>query len=310
MNGPRLFRRYEGNPILRPEEWPYAANAVFNPGATTFQGETLLLARVEDYQGFSHLTCARSPDGRTSWRIGPRPTLTPDPVRFPEEEWGLEDPRITYLEGEKRYAVVYVAFSPAGPMVSLALTEDFCEFERLGGVLPPEDKDAALFPCKFAGRYAMIHRPIVRGEGHIWISFSPDLRHFGDHQVLLPARGGGWWDSAKVGLGAQPIETSEGWLVLYHGVRATAAGALYRVGLALLDGDDPRRVLHRSPEWVFGPHAPYEWMGDVPGVTFPTGAILAGKELRIYYGAADTSVALATADLDDLLSYLRECPDR
>jgi predicted GH43/DUF377 family glycosyl hydrolase/transposase-like protein len=222
---PELFHRYPGNPILTAGDWPYPANSVFNPGATRFNDEVLLLVRVEDFQGLSHLTVARSPGGRSGWRVDPEPTLLPDPLRHPEEFWGIEDPRIVFLEEEGLYAVTYVAYSRGGPLVALATTSDFKTFHRLGPILPPEDKDASLFPRRFRGRWAMIHRPMPTSPGarpNIWISFSPDLRHWGDHTVIIEARPGSWWDSDRVGLGPQPIETPEGWLILYHGVRQTA----------------------------------------------------------------------------------------
>jgi len=303
-----LFQRYEKNPILSPEQWPYTVNTVFNPGATKFDGETLLLVRVEDMRGFSHLTIARSKDGKTDWRIEPQPALKPDSDAH-EERWGLEDPRIVWLEERKEYAITYVSFSSGGPLVSLALTEDFKKFTRIGPLVPPEDKDASLFPRRFRGRYALIHRPIIRGESHIWLSFSPDLRHWGEHRLLISTRPG-WWDCHRVGLGAQPLETPEGWLIIYHGTRVTASGSIYRVGLALLDLEEPWRVQRRSDEWVLGPRKPYEQRGDVPRVTFPTGAIFEEEagELRLYYGIADTTVGLAIADMDEVLSYLRSCP--
>ena len=193
-------------------------------------------------------------------------------------------------------------------------TKDFHTFTQLGVLLPPEDKDASLFPCRFKGgfakeRFALIHRPIIRGEAHIWISFSPDLKHWGDHQVLIPTRHG-WWDCHKVGLGPPPIKTSLGWLIIYHGIRLTASGSVYRLGLALLDLEKPWKIIRRSDEWVFGPVESYEQMGDVPGVTFPSGAIIDKKtnELRLYYGAADKVVGLAIADMDELMEYVRSCP--
>ena len=178
--------------------------------------------------------------------------------------------------------------------------------------MPPEDKDAAVFPRRFGNRYAMIHRPVSTGSSgaHIWLSFSPDLIHWGDHHVLLHARRGAWWDANKIGLGPPPLETPEGWLILYHGVRVTAGGCLYRLGLALLDLEDPCRVLRRSDEWVFAPEMPYERQGDVGGVVFPCGWILdkPSGTIRLYYGGADTCLALATAQLSDVLGYLRTCP--
>jgi predicted GH43/DUF377 family glycosyl hydrolase len=130
------------------------------------------------------------------------------------------------------------------------------------------------------------------------------LKHWGDHQILLHARQGGWWDAHKIGLGPPPLRTDRGWLLLYHGVRTTAAGSLYRLGLALLDLQDPTRVLRRSSEWVFGPREPYERTGDVGGVVFPCGWIVDGDIVRLYYGAADTCIGLATASVSALLDWL------
>ena len=306
-----LFRRYEANPILTCRDWPYPVNSVFNPGATMVNGRYILLVRVEDRRGFSHLCAARSSNGLTDWEIDPRPTLAPQPERYPEETWGIEDPRVTWIEDLGIWVVAYTASSEVGPLVSLATTKDFVNFDRLGSVTPPEDKDAALFPVKFKGRYAMIHRPVpaTRDVGrHIWVSFSPDLKHWGDHQVVLPARRGGWWDANKIGLSPPPLETSEGWLILYHGVKETVDGSIYRLGLALLDKEDPSRVLRRSDQWIFGPEEPYERSGDVGNVVFACGWILQGDELRLYYGGADSSVAVAMARLSDVVDFLKQCP--
>jgi len=147
-----LFHRYEGNPILTAEMWPYPANSVFNAGATRLaSGETLLLVRVEDRRGISHLTAARSADGISNWQIDPEPTLLPDPQNYPEEVWGIEDPRITWVPELESFVIAYTSYSTSGPLVSLARTVDFRSFERLGAVMPPEDKDAALFPRASTG---------------------------------------------------------------------------------------------------------------------------------------------------------------
>jgi len=313
MTTPRsaqLFTRYPGNPILSPHDWPYTVNAVFNPGATLGpDGETLLLVRVEDRSGISHLTLARSDDGVTNWKIDPRPTLMPQTSRF-EELWGIEDPRIVRFGDE--YLIAHTAVSSAGPLVALLSTRDFRDFERLSTVSPPENKDASLFPVKFDGRYAIIHRPVFygyRAEAHIWISFSPDLRHWGDHKILLESRHSVHWDQEKIGIGPPPLWTNEGWLIMFHGVKGTAAGALYRAGLAVLDPHEPTRVLARADEWVLGPEAEYERTGDVPGVVFPCGWIRDDDDtVRLYYGAADTCVGLATARVDDLLEFVFSHP--
>ena len=311
MRGATLFTRSPANPIITVHDLPYPANTVFNPGAAQIDGDTILLLRVEDLRGLSHLTVARSADGIQGWLIDPQPTFASDPGRYREEVWGVEDARITWLPEREEYGIAYTAFSRRGPLVSLAMTRDFRTFTRLGPAMPPEDKDAALFPRQIDGRWALIHRPTPRAGGaHVWVSYSPDLRHWGDHSLLLHAREGAWWDAGKIGIGPPPLETAEGWLILYHGVRFTASGALYRVGLALLDLDDPRIVLHRSDEWVMGPVEPYEQTGDVAGVVFPCGWVHdpATDDLRLYYGAADSSVAVASARLSDVVTYIRSCP--
>ena len=308
-----LFKRYEGNPILTDRDWSYPVNSIFNPGATMVNGRYLLLVRVEDRQGFSHLCAARSANGLIDWEIDPLPTLAPQPDEYPEETWGIEDPRITWIEDLGRWVVAYTAYSKVGPLVSLAFTKDFVNFQRIGPAMSPENKNAALFPVKFKGRYAMLHRPVsaIGGVGkHIWISFSPDLKHWGDHQVLLLARRGGWWDANKIGLSPPPLETSEGWLILYHGVRETVNRSIYRLGFALLDREDPTRVLRRTDQWIFGPEDPYERGGQVGNVVFPCGWILQGDELRLYYGGADSCVSLAIAGLSDVVNFVKHCPDR
>lgn len=302
-----LFKRYNNNPVLTPRMWPYRVNAVFNAGAVIFDERVLLLVRVEDMNGFSHLCRATSKDGFTNWEIDKAATLAPKPDEFPEDKYGIEDPRIIKLEEENRYAIVYTSFSESGPLVSLATTEDFNTYRRYGVVMPPDDKDASLFPRKFNGRYILLHRPSPRNYllgANIWISHSPDLKHWGDSAILLPARRGSWWDAYKVGLGPPPIETPEGWLIIYHGAKTTAAGSLYRLGLALLDLDDPCKVIRRCDEWVFGPNEYYERVGDVPDVTFPCGVIVRGDELIMYYGAADTTIAIATASLKEVLEFV------
>jgi predicted GH43/DUF377 family glycosyl hydrolase len=302
-----LFHRHPKNPILSPMDWPYPVNTVFNAGATLLQdGTTLLLCRVEDRRGHSHLTAARSKSGIDGWEIDSAPTLAPDPEHYPEELWGIEDPRITYVPELNKYAVVYTAYSSGGPGVSLALTEDFRTFERYGSIMSPEDKDAALLPHRIGEYWALLHRPVGSIGAHIWLSYSPDLRHWGSHRLILEARRGAWWDANKIGLSPPPIETPDGWLVLYHGVRHTAGGALYRLGLALFDLHTPEHCLRRGESWIFGPEEPYERFGDVENVVFPCGYTIRpdGDTIYLYYGGADTCMALATGSVTQLLDWL------
>lgn len=303
-----LFQRYEKNPILTVDDWPYPVNSVFNAGATLFNGETILLVRAEDLRGFSHLTVARSKNGVNNWKVDDKPTMPAEPDKYPEEIWGIEDPRITYCEELKEFLITYTAFSRGGPLVALAKTKDFVNFERLGPVMPPDDKDAAMFPVRIDGRWCMLHRPSAN-TAHIWMSFSPDLLHWGEHRIVVRARDGGWWDANKIGLSPPPLLIPEGWLILYHGVRRTGGGVIYRLGVALLDKDDPTRLIRRGDEWIMGPRAHYEREGDVDDVVFPCGWVVEGDQVRMYYGAADYSMALATAKLSDLREYIMRCPE-
>ena len=305
-----LFHRHPGNPILKATDFPTMVNAVFNPGVTVFEGRTLLLVRVEQRSGLSGFAVVTSEDGRTDWNIEEDRFLEPITESF-AEHWGIEDARITQVGDE--YLILYTGFSPGGTLVCLAVTRDFRTFDRKGIVMSPEDKDAALFPTTFGGRWALIHRPAPANKdlgSHVWLSWSPDMQHWGDAKVLIPARRGGWWDANRVGLGPPPMLTDAGWLVCFHGVRSTVSGSIYRLGLALLDRDDPSRVLIRGNEWVFGPSTDYERSGDVPDVVFPCGWILRddGDTIDMYYGAADSTVCLATASLQELLDHLYAHP--
>lgn len=302
-----LFARHPRNPILTVDQWPYRANTVFNPGATLLpDGTTLLLVRVEDMRGHSHLTVAKSKDGVTDWEIDNEPTLLPDFEHYPEEIWGIEDPRITYVPELEQYVISYTSYSRGGPGVSMALTRDFRKFERLGVVMSPEDKDAALLPRRINGEWALIHRPYGTFGAHMWLSYSNDLRHWGTHKMMLEARRGAWWDANKIGLCNPPIETPRGWLVIYHGVRLTASGSLYRLGLALFALESPETCLIRGDEWVFAAEEDYERVGDVGNVVFPCGHVVDpdGDTLRIYYGAADYCIGLATTQISTLLDWL------
>jgi predicted GH43/DUF377 family glycosyl hydrolase len=307
-----LFRRHPGNPILTAGDWPYPVNAVFNPAAATVDGATVLLARVEDRQGISHLTAARSANGRDGWSIDPTPLLAPD-GETASEEWGFEDPRVVWVEELDRWAITCTAYGPGGPAVYLATTEDFTSVERIGIVRHPEDKNAALLPHRVDGRWVLLHRPMTQfsgSRGEIHLSRSDDLVNWSAPEQVLQPREGAWWDSLRIGIGPPPLRTDHGWLLVYHGVKETVAGGIYRVGLALLDLDEPTRVLGRLAPWVLAPLASYERVGDVPNVVFPCGLLHdpASDEVRLYYGAADNSICLATGRLEELLDAVLAAP--
>lgn len=311
-----MFERDPDNPLITGDLLCWPANSVFNPGAVQLpDGTVLLLVRVEDRRGLSSLHVARSADGRTGWEIEPTPLLAPERHET-TGQWGYEDARVVWLPEIERFVITCTAFGAPGPCVFLATTTDFRSIERSGVALPPEDKNAALFPRRFGGCWLLLHRPVVMASGSadVWVSVSDDLWSWRQAQPVMVRRPGGWWDAARIGIGPPPIETELGWLLLYHGVRQTVSGAIYRVGAALLALDDPTRVTHRLDEWVLAPTAPYERVGDVGNVVFPCGAIVhdegtADATLALYYGAADTTVCRATARIDDLLGALQATPD-
>jgi beta-1,4-mannooligosaccharide/beta-1,4-mannosyl-N-acetylglucosamine phosphorylase len=303
-----LFTRSPHNPLLSVQELPFQAAAVLNPGAAQCGDETILLLRVEDVRGSSNIHVARSRDGVTNWRIESEPFLASGGPEYPYESWGCEDPRVTYMAEDNHWYIAYVAYSPMGPTVGLARTSDFRRVERIGRLGSADDKDAALFPRRFNGRWAILHRPEAGGGEHIWISYSNDLVHWGEAQCVLMEGIGPAWDGLRIGAGPPPIETEAGWLLIYHGVKAYGSRLVYRAGAVLLDRDEPQRLLARSPGWLFQAEAPYEQMGLVGNVVFPTGAIVRGEELWMYYGAADMCVCLATAHINDLLGKLVPTP--
>ena len=312
MKTGELLRRHPGNPILTAADWPYPVHSVFNPGATKLKdGRTLLLCRCEDHRGLSHLCKAISMDGITDWQIDHSPTFQSGGDGYPEEVWGVEDARITFVPELDSYIIAYTAFGKVGPGVSLAKTKDFVTFERLGLMMQPDDKDAALLPRRIEGNFLLIHRPVSTDGADLWITQSPDLKTWGNPRLMLRARRGAWWDANKVGLSPPPIETPDGWLVLYHGVRTHASGSLYRVGAALFDLEHPETVLIRGDSWIMGPEACYERIGDVPNVVFPNGYTVGedGDTLHLYYGAADSAVCLAIGSVSEILKWLKDHGD-
>jgi predicted GH43/DUF377 family glycosyl hydrolase len=308
-----LFERHPTNPILSAADWPYPANAVFNPAAAAVGGETIVLARVEDLRGISHLAVARSANGVDRWTIASEPLLAPVPG-IESEQWGFEDPRVVWLPELERWSITCTAYGPPGPAVYLALTTDFTTVERHGVIKRAEDKNAALLPERIDGKWILLHRPsegaVTGSGGEIVLSRSADLISWSTPEQVLAPRAGAWWDSRRIGIGPPPLRTEHGWLILYHGVKDTVSGALYRVGIALADLAEPTRITHRMPGWVFGPHAEYERTGDVPNAVFPCGLVHDEDtgQLRLYYGAADTTIALATAQLDDVLDAVLAAP--
>ena len=299
-----VFRRVPENPILTVDDLPFRAAVIMNPGAAEQDGETVLLVRVEDAQGYSRIHVARSRDGVRDWRIEREPLLGYGDPDHPYEQWGCEDARVTYVEEHECWYVTYVAYSSMGPAVGLARTSDFVTVERLGLLGTTNDKDAVLLPRTFDGRWAILHRPDAGGREHIWSAYSLDLVRWGEPHCVMLEGVGPAWDQVRIGAGPPPIETDSGWLLIYHGVKAYAGRLIYRAGAALLDREQPHKLAARSRGWIFQAETPYELSGLVTNVVFPTGLLRDGDELRMYYGAADTCIGLATAKLEDVLATL------
>ena len=295
-----VFRRWEGNPILTLEDIPFRCNTVFNGTPWKAGNEYRLLVRVEGQQGYSFFVLARSQDG-FHFEVDPQPHVLPakEGIFGQYEELGIEDPRATCLEGT--CYIMYTAYSGSGPRIALAKSDGLLEFERLGLVSEPGNKDGVLFPERIAGQYARLDRPIGLGTGSIWISYSNDLLSWGHSKVLLTPRGG-HWDTHRVGASVPPIRTDHGWLELYHGVKMTSSGPIYRAGSALLDLEDPSKVIARCAVPLLSPRTEYERVGDVGNVVFACGAVVEPNgEVKMYYGAADTCMCVATAPLDEII---------
>ncbi len=286
------LRRHPDNPILEPiPDHPWESRNVFNCGVINHGEEIVLVYRAQgESDDVSQLGLASSTDGLRFNRL-------PDPVFVPEtadEVQGVEDPRLTFLDG--RVHMLYTAWSPGNIQVARASTTDFRTWERRGVVFPgPDNKDAALFPRRINGRYCAFHRI----PPSMWIAWSDDLKTWGDYQRIIDPRPGRY-DDLKLGAGGPPIETERGWLVIYHGVDQDL---VYRLGVALLDLDDPSRVINRPVDPVLVPQEPWELLGDVPNVVFTCGTAELGADYLIYYGGADRVIGLATADKGQLLHF-------
>ncbi len=299
-----IVEKYIGNPIITSKDIPIPCNTVFNAAATVYRDEYILLVRVEGVEGKSSLWIARSKDGK-KFEIDKKPALIPsnqEPFKTYEKR-GLEDPRITKVDDT--YYIIYTAYSHYSPRLALAKTRDFENFERIALISEPVNKNAVIFPKKFQRRYVRYDRPMATGIA-TWISYSYDLIHWGNSSMIFETRPG-FWDADRIGPGAPPIRTKKGWLLIYHGVKKTSAGPIYRLGVALFDLKDPSKLIGRSREPILSPSEYYERAGDVPNVVFTTGAILEKTgEVKIYYGACDTYICLATARIDDLLALCKK----
>ncbi len=284
-----LLQRYAGNPILRPNPFnAWEALNTFNAGMIRHNGLFHMFYRAQGVDYTSRIGYAVSADGLHWSRLD-------QPVLAPGNEWetrGVEDPRLTLLEN--RFYMTYTAYSPRGVRVSLAVSDNLIAWQRVGILLPDEDnKDTALLPEKIGGRYCLFHRR----DPDIWLAYSDDLLHWTDHQrVMEPLPGG--WEQWKVGIAGTPTRVEQGWLLIYHAVDEER---VYRLGVALLDAENPAIVRARCEEPILEPTEVWEIRGDVPNVVFSCGHIIDEGTVLVYYGGADRVMGVATCALTDLL---------
>ncbi len=303
-----IVKRYKNNPILTKRDVPYPVETVHNAGVVKHDGRYIMLFRSHRRNGRSIIGMAQSDDG-FSFKVRPEPFLVPseegDFALY--EEYGVEDVRICPLEGE--YLLTYSAYSRHGVRIALAKTRDFKSVERVALITQADSRNVVIFPGKFDGRYARLDRPHSEiSPWSIWISYSADLVHWGSSKVVMkPVQY--HWDEMKIGPGATPVKTDRGWLHIYHGAFPTMDGAVYRLGVALHDLEDPSKVLGVSDEWILQPEDPWEVTGYVHNVVFCCGAVPEDDgTLKIYWGGADTVMCAGTTRLDDLVEMCLNRP--
>ncbi|MHC4616601.1 MAG: glycoside hydrolase family 130 protein [Planctomycetota bacterium] len=297
----KLVRRYEGNPILTKDDIPYPVETVHNAGVAKFNGKYMMLFRSHLATGRSIIGLAESGDG-FKFKARPEPFMVPSkqPPFCEYEEYGLEDPRITPLEGA--YYITYSSYSRHGVRTGLAKTMDFESVERIAFITQADYRNTVLFPEKINGRYARLDRPHSEiSPWSIWISYSPDLRHWGGSRIVMkPVTY--HWDQMKIGPGAPPIRTDKGWLSIYHGAFQTMGGCVYRLGVALHSLDDPAQILGVADRWILQPEDPWEIVGYVHNVVFTCGAVPEEDgTLKLYWGGADRVMCAGTAVIDELV---------
>lgn len=301
-----IVRRYRGNPILTRDEVPYAVETVHNAAVVKRHDEYIMLFRSHLRTGRSIIGLARSPDG-FHFIADPQPFLTPaQEGSFANyEEFGVEDPRISHVEGE--YLITYSAYSRNGVRIALARTSDFRKVERVSLITEADYRNVVIFPERFGGLYARLDRPHSEiAPWSIWISWSPDLRYWGDSELVMrPAPY--HWDEMKIGPGAPPIRTAQGWLSIYHGVFQTMDGSVYRLGVALHDLANPAKITGVSDSWILQPEDAWEVTGYVHNVVFTCGAVPEPDgTVKIYWGGADTVMCVGEAAISDLVALCTE----
>jgi predicted GH43/DUF377 family glycosyl hydrolase len=294
----KLINRFSGNPILTKEDVPYPVATVHNAAVIKHNQEYVMVFRSHRLNGRSILGLARSSDGY-KFKVDPKPFMIPSGEY---DEYGVEDPRITYLDGE--YLITYNAYSKYGVRVGLARTKDFSQVERAGYITQPDMRNVVIFPEKFGEYYVRLDRPHTElTRWSIWVSYSKDLVHWGQSRIVIRAELYRW-DAMKLGPGAPPIKTEKGWLNIYHGVYETMSGAVYRLGAALHDLHDPGKIIGVGDHWILEPEDPWERVGYVPNVVFSCAAVPEDDDsLKIYWGGADTVMCVGTASIHELVEH-------
>jgi beta-1,4-mannooligosaccharide/beta-1,4-mannosyl-N-acetylglucosamine phosphorylase len=298
--------RYSGNPILDWNPIPGAAR-IFNSAVARRARGFVGVFRADQRNGRATLFSGKSKDA-LRWKIGP------DPIDWVNEEGGSSpisygyDPRLVRIDG-----TFYILWCDDmhGASIGLGRTTDFKTFVRMPNPLMPFNRNGVLFPRRINGKYYLLSRPSDSAHtpfGDIYISESPDLIYWGNHKHVMSKGGKGWWQGIKVGAGPIPIETTEGWLLFYHGVSTTCNGFVYSFGAAILDIDKPWKVLYRCGNYLLTPERQYETVGFVPNVAFPCANLYDADtgRIAIYYGAADTCTAIAFTQVDELIEYVRK----
>ncbi len=303
-----LVWRSSLNPVI-PRDLLPRSNSIFNSAVVAFEGGFAGVFRVDDTSRSMNLHAGRSTNG-IDWLIDPQPiSFLPTDERVEEVQDAFEhayDPRVTWLE-DRWYVTWCNGYH--GPTIGVGYTYDFRTFHQLDNAFLPFNRNGVLFPRRVGGKYAMLSRPSDNGHtpfGDIFYSESPDLIHWGRHRHVMSPEA--WtWQSTKIGAGPTPIETSEGWLLIYHGVLTSCNGFVYSMGAALLDLDEPWKVIARGRDYLLSPQVPYEQVGDVPNVVFPCAALVdvPTDRITIYYGAADTVTCLAHGYLSEIIASVR-----
>lgn len=295
--------RYPDNPILTKADVPYEVATVHNAGVIKFNGKYIMIFRSHKLNGRSILGKAESEDG-LHFVVDKEPFMVPSlEAGFKDyEEYGIEDPRIVYINGE--YLITYSAYSRNGVRIGLAKTTDFINVQRVSLITEADYRNVVIFPEKINGLYARLDRPHSEiSPWSIWISYSPDLIYWGESKLIMkPCQY--HWDEMKIGPGAPPIKTPRGWLHIYHGVFPTMDGCIYRLGLALHDIQDPSIIIAVGDEWILQPEAPYEITGYVHNVVFCCGAVPEEDgSIKIYWGGADSVMCVGTANIEQLVDH-------